>query len=666
MKIVDSMSAPLKAMGGELAALESELKSERKELAQMEAALRSLNKASVVDISTSRQLRDQITAKKDAVAGLVHRQVQLGGVTKTVEKDVSKMGRTFASSASEAASADSALSGMGAELGAMLNPVTLLTAAVLGLGAGFGYLLAKGVSMSLSARQAKDDVEDSLSLILDTQDAVESTYDGLSDIADKLGAPIKDTQKLAQSLVAAGVTSKDALLDATEAITTASKISDDAGSKIQNIIAKAGASGVFQINGKMLKSSGVTLQDYYASLSATTGKGVEELKQQLKAGKITADVGISALTAAVDKKLGGKAREKATGFDESITRIGNKVTQVFENVDIKPFEDALSRVVDLFDESGDQAGLVKDIFDSVFRALAAAVPYAEGLLLGVELALLNIYNATYPLRQAIKDAFGGTSLPSVESMDDALILVADAVGWVTTQLSELLAHKVVLYAIAAAAAAVVVPMLVLAAIPYAIVAAFVALIAVGARVESWLLGLGSSAITAGGNIVSGLIDGLLAAGPKLVNAVKGLATEAIASFKKTFGIASPSKVMMGVGADLGLGLGLGLEKESPADTLRDEAQASRDAVEAEASGDPSSRFPELSPSSPAPAAAGATGGQGRPSVTVTFPNMVVQITGVKDAESVAPSMMQALGDLMEQAGLTLGTRPAGSGDEEAA
>lgn len=667
MKMVDSMTAPLKAMGGELSQLESQLKSERKELAQMEAAMRSLNKASVVDIGTSRQLRDQISAKKDAVAGLVQQQVKLGSVGKVAEKDLSKLGKTFTSSASEAASADSAIAGMGAELGALVNPVTLAAGAFLGLGAALGFLLVKGVSLSLSAAQAKEDVEDSLSLVLDTQEAVESTYDGLSDIADKLGAPVAATQKMAESLALAGVESKDTLLDAVDAIQTASKFSDVAGQKLQSIVEKAGAAGAFKLDAKALKGTGVSIKDVTAQLAADTGKGVKQVEAEMKAGKISLETGVQALSKAVDVKLGAGAREKATGFDESITRIGNKMTKIFENVNIKPFEEALSRVVDLFDSTGDQAGLVQDVLDAVFKLMADAVPYAEGLLLGLELALLNIYNATFPLRKALKEAFGGHDLlPSVQSMDDALMLVADAVGWVVTQLAELASHKVILYGLALAAAAVIVPFVTLISLPYLLVAAFVALLAAGAKVESWLLGLGEEALTAGANLVDGLVQGILDAGPKLLQSIKDLAGQGLDAFKSVFKIHSPSLVMAEVGENLGLGLEKGLETVSPARTMEDEAEDARDA--ATSTGGPSSRFPALSPQLPsaAPSGGSASSGSDRPTITVDMRNMQVTITGVKGAEDVAPSMMTALGDLLEQAGLTLGTRPTGSGVTEAA
>ncbi len=666
VKVVDQTSAPIKGIDQALKALQGQLASERKELSAMEGAMRSLNKASVVDIGTHRALSAQITAKKDSVAGLTGQLVHMGAAGQTVTRQTGQLGKSFSDAAADAASSDSAISSLGAEIGGLLNPITLVVGAVTALGAAFAFAVSKGVSLALSAAQAKNDVQDSLSIILDTQEAVDDTYDRLGDISDSLGTSAESTQKVAESLALAGITSADALVDAVNAVQTASKLSESAGQKIQGIIEKSGASGKFELNAKALKGAGVSQADIVEQLHQQTGKSVKALVADLKAGKVSAEQGVAALTKAVDVKLGAKALEKGRGFDESVQRLKNSLVKVFEDVNIKPLEDALANVADWLAKASSEGGVLHDTlvpaFNKVFEVLAAGVPYAEALFLGLILVVLKLWNAFRPLREAIADLFPKSDGDAIDTVNDALVAVADAVGWVSEKIAVLLSNKPVLYTLIAAFGILAAVALLPVAALVAVNVACVALIAVLASLINWLVNLGASAFDAATNLIAGLIEGIVSAGPRVVSALKGVATDALAGFKKTFGIASPSKVMMGFGVNISQGLVKGVEQEDPVRAVRSLAVESVASLGSVGSvGAPESGRPEEIQSRPGAdqASAGKASGQG--GLTVSFPGMQVTITGVERAEDILDLLPAAMYKMFEQASLTMGSSPLGSG-----
>jgi hypothetical protein len=113
-----------------------------------------------------------------------------------------------------------------------------------------------------------------------------------------------------------------------------------------------------------------------------------------------------------------------------------------------------------------------------------------------------------------------------------------------------------------------------AAIPIAIglvVAAFAALVAgvtwlngvLGNFVGSaWamLSGWAAGAVDAAGNFISGLAGGIASGAGIVYDAIKTLASGAIGTLKSALGIASPSKVMIGMGKFTGAGMAEGLKQ----------------------------------------------------------------------------------------------------------
>lgn len=82
------------------------------------------------------------------------------------------------------------------------------------------------------------------------------------------------------------------------------------------------------------------------------------------------------------------------------------------------------------------------------------------------------------------------------------------------------------------------------------------------RIRTGLSSMGSTLASIGGNLITGLIDGITEHAGRLVDAVRGAVNGAINGAKKLLGIASPSRVFREIGRQTGAGLIDGLARMS--------------------------------------------------------------------------------------------------------
>ena len=69
--------------------------------------------------------------------------------------------------------------------------------------------------------------------------------------------------------------------------------------------------------------------------------------------------------------------------------------------------------------------------------------------------------------------------------------------------------------------------------------------------------------TMGGQLISGLVSAITGGASSVVNAISNMATQAIAKAKSIFEIASPSRVMMGIGENIAQGAAIGVDRGAP-------------------------------------------------------------------------------------------------------
>ncbi|MFA6619416.1 MAG: hypothetical protein WCT23_10160, partial [Candidatus Neomarinimicrobiota bacterium] len=296
-----------------------------------------------------------------------------------------------------------------------------------------------------------------------------------------------------------------------------------------------------------------------ATAEAALGQGgADKLVADLKAGKISA----AEFADTIVTKFGGVVARQLLGLEAQGARFKRNVGDIF-NFDIDPALEGLATLVAMFDKNTSTGRAfrkaTKGIMDPIITNAKAAAYVVEAFVLGLSIGAVKIYIAVKPAITKVAELIGID--PSKWKLESVLSAAATA--------GELVASAVLvsLGVIALFGAAIGVVAGVIGGLMVAASLASVAVIVFGARLlaggVSAAKALGSvvagavgvvtgavaSFVTAGADIVAGIVKGLLAGGPAVIAAITGVVGGAIATAKKLLGIASPSRVFGGIADD---------------------------------------------------------------------------------------------------------------------
>ncbi len=661
-KGVEQALQPIKLAKGELEQLKQQLRDDKLAVTNLSASLGQLKNATVPNVAAIQAAEKQLQSYKNSLGDTQAKLVASGHAFRFGSEGTNRLTTTLRELAEKAGVLPGTLGGLAQKLGGVagqaegmistLGPGTAVLAgfgvaavaaavATVGLGFAIAGLLKKGASLAIEAAEAKGDTLDMLEAMLGTQEAANATYIQLASLTKTTAASQAQLDSSAQALTAAGVTNRDMLFDAVKSIATVESVIKGAGSKIESIVSKAAQTDKFELNPRKLLGTGIQLSVLYAELAKRTGKGVKEVENLLKKGKIKAADGINALSAVIDKKFGALAKKQAMDFGVQMQRLRDNIGKLFADVDTGPFLDGLSRIVDLFDQANPSGKALRDVlkatFDGLFRAADVVIPYVELGLLGLELIALKLLNAFKPVAKQLGLTFGGDALSKQEAMSKTLLLVADGIGKVAGWLGEIMAKKPAIDGLIQGFSLLLAPVIWVAKMLANVTAALFLLGVAVTAAGAWLLGLGQMAVEAGTNFVAGLINGITGSAGRLVESVKSMGTSALNAFKQTFGIASPSKVMMKMGDYLTLGVAAGIDRSAPVanDNMRDMLSVTP---------------PRASEGGRASIGASTQFGAGAVVVNI-------QVSG-DNAQQIATDLAPLMADVFEQAALMNGTKAA--------
>lgn len=436
---------------------------------------------------------------------------------------------------------DVALPGLGEAL-------TAIGGVALGVGAAVAGLLAAGAAFALSAQNFKDDALNSLTAVTGTAEAAAKTYDQLQRISDSVSLSQAKVNEIGTQLLLNGV-KQGAQLEATvRSVADLTAVAGDAAaSKLTSIINKAAQTGKFTIDPKKLIGTGVNVGDLYAEIAARTGKGVKQVEAEIKKGTIAADVGIDALNAVVNKKLGGAAAKQLLDLDVQFSKFKDNLRRLFENVNVEGFLSAMHEVLAIFDGTSESGKALKwlltTVFDAVFKAASKVLPYVRYGLLQLVIGALKVYIALKPAIAAIKKMFDGADGGDVTkktidfivaSLESTAIMIgyviAATIGW----------YNIVIK------------------VGGALGEALSAVISWGKEVIATIEGLFSAGETIASDFIDGLVQGITGGVGRVVSSVKDLGSSAMGAIKGVLGIASPSKEMAKLGGHTAAGFAQGV------------------------------------------------------------------------------------------------------------
>lgn len=326
--------------------------------------------------------------------------------------------------------------------------------------------------------------------------------------------------------------------------------------------------------------------------------------------------------AAATLKLGPEFRKELISLPSLTARLEKNFSRIFSGLKIEKLLESLSDLVSMFDKGEAASEAIKVVFESLFQPLTDGVtgfvPKFISAFLQFEIMAMKAMIAIKPW---------GSTLVKI-----GVVVLALAAILAGVLLVVIVGIAISLGVLAVAIAAVV-------AIVGAVIYAFVWLCGVAQQAGmsivsgigaafNWLKSLSLSEI--GTQLIDGLVSGLMAAGPKVLESITGIAKGAITAAKKALGIASPSKVFAEIGMHTAAGMSEGVD---------DHASTVGASIE--------------SMVAPPPGLAGGAqalgGGSSKESGGHTFQ---ISVAGGVDAQAIADKIRAVIQDLLAQGGGT--------------
>ena len=384
LSLEDNISGATAAMVSPLEKLKAQLEGDTTELNAMEKALRQMKQASVMDVAATRSLTAQISAQKDKVA--------LGNVA------IVKQGAAFKSVAKDSSTAGSAMKKLGESVGKVDNPVKnaskgfrALSQVTKGMGGDFGGPLKK-MAMLTKGMAALGPAGMASVVVL-----------GAAVIAGGLAALVGTLAAYAIHVV-------------------------DADAKQQMLFEgmTGSASG-----GEALKA---VIDDVAGSVPIASAK-VADLAQNLYKSGLRGDklktelIGASMEAAGLGKKtkVGSDLAMRAMlPMSVQAEKFHEKIAGLFKGVAVVPFEQALQRVIGMFDESTVTGQALKTMIEGMLNPL-----FGDSGLAGASLEEMFEKITLYALKAdlAVLKFVDSIEMWNAQTPDTSWIGVASAASW---------------------------------------------------------------------------------------------------------------------------------------------------------------------------------------------------------------------------------------------
>lgn len=607
ISLEDKISPSAGAAATSLASLDAQLKKDSASLKTMESALKRLQSTEGASQERIDSLTAAIDGKKAAIGETTNQIADYSAANDNAGDSTGLLSDKIAA--------------MGGPWGIAAAAAAALATAVLAIGAA----LVSTALASASAYRNQNLLNTAMSGSAEVGQAMtEATYRVSREVAlsgDKV-------QQLAGSLSKAGLSGKVFETSLKNLASVASVAGEEAVGPLKEIVEKSQQLGHLKLEPDQLKGTGLNAKEVYAKLASDLGIGISEVEQRIKDGKVSADVGLSALNSVMADRFGELSSAKALDFDSQLSKARENFGAMFRDVRIEPFLEGLRSVLSLLDETTPTGAAMKSVLtgamDSFFAAAAAVLPYVKEFILQLGIAGLRLYIALKPAISALGELFGGGSENGSEVAMKAIAVTAQVI-------------------VGTIAAAILVVGAVVGAIGYAVYSVGAAFVAVGSYIVGAWSAVGDAVTGAFdalssldlGQVASDLIDGLvqgIASGTGLVvQAISGLGGSAVAALKATLGIASPSKVFAGLGNWTAEGFAGGVDKGAA--MVEDSVTAM---VEMPTIAPPTIGTPEVGPVS------------GGGSFTVAEGAIVIHIHGSQDPKSTGVAVKEALGEFFAE------------------
>ena len=253
-----------------------------------------------------------------------------------------------------------ALSGMAQTLDLLVPGLGQVASTLISVGGGFAALAAgvieSGAKMALSATETRARMVSLFDALGEGKVSGVEMVSLLDSLTGKLGATREELAPLAQKFMTMGITDIPKLTEALTAARSAVALVGDEGgaafttleAKIQNAIAShQGLKIAAKAQAATFKEMGLSITD----VAKQMGIPAEALAKSLKAGTEDVQKFGDAVQNALIEKGKGPLDQLAGSFSVLRKDFEANISHMFENVDTKPFTEALKSFGTLFDEN---------------------------------------------------------------------------------------------------------------------------------------------------------------------------------------------------------------------------------------------------------------------------------------------------------------------------
>ena len=462
--------------------------------------------------------------------------------------------------------------GLGEMAGPLAAAADKLLSAAEAIASALAGLVVAGSKIAIDAGAFRETTEIAFEGFLGGAEAAAALYEKALDLSDKIGLDNEKVVAKISALLTAGFGEADAL-EAVKVVADLTQVRGEAaGNKLNAVLMKIQAADKIDVrNISALRSIGIQTTEVYAKIGEALGKTAKEAEALVKTGQVSADVGVKAIEAVVEKTFGGLAEKAGKTIPRLLGDIEDEAKRLFDKIDTGPIKGFLSNVsAALTGPSGERLrGSLERFFGSVFKAVFGPFEGEDGaakienVLEVISRALDNGADAAERSAPAlaavvrILDLIGGKNedaartadtlgrvvevLRALESMDlGALLGIGLDLG---IGLADLLGLNDV--------------------VP--------ALQAMKAEIEAFFNGFSLASIwaeltgqgqTAGGSLVDGIVQGITSGASRILDAVTSLASSMVGGFKGALKIKSPSEVFADISEDVPEGMALGIERNA--------------------------------------------------------------------------------------------------------
>lgn len=536
----DGTSGPAESAAAALRTLQRQMQADTAEIAALQKAMRNLQGGTSVNIEQFRKLRDQLALKKQSLAQAQSAFLNLGGSASDMNRKLTPARSGFERFKQTADQIPGPLGGMLGSFGKLkeLLAGNLMTVGLVAIAAALVALTAAAVAATAALLKygiAQANARRSELLRLEGLTKMRSWWGLAAGNASEMQASI-DRVSASSSL------GRDKIAGYSAELYRMGLRGENLNQALDATAIKAAAVG----------DEGAKSFMGWAASAALAGGSVKRLADDVRA------------------RFGRVAAAQLLDLDVQTAKLRESFAALWTGIEIEPFLKALSSVTALFSQSTWSGRALKAVVSTIFRPMIGAIEYLAPLVKrffqGMIIGALGFAIVIARVRKWFREAFtDGEVIAGMNTQKLALYAGVAAVA---------------LLGLAFAATGVIIVGALIAAMPFI----WAAVVAVGAlALKAVILAapfiLGAIAIAAliaagyqlyrlwkeidwadlGKSIVEGIVGGLKKGKQWVIDAIKGLGADAMASFKSALGIASPSRAFAQLGLQIPAGVASGIE-----------------------------------------------------------------------------------------------------------